>query len=294
MCDYENAIEINGLTKRYDGFTLDNVSLAVPRGSIMGFVGQNGAGKTTTIRALLGINRPDSGSIKLFGQTLGKNEAAIKSRIAVVFDELPFHECLNALQLDKIMGEIYPKWDSGVFSAYLERFSLPRKKKFSQLSKGMKMKLQIAAALSHGAELLVMDEATSGLDPVVRSEMLDVFLEFIADEGHSILMSSHITSDLERIADSITFIHGGKILLSDQKDVILDDHRIIKCGADELSCIDSDDIISIRKSEFGCEVMVKNFSRNGRKYSNMIADRAALDEILLFAVKGMNGREWRI
>lgn len=253
MCDYENAIEINGLTKRYDGFTLDNVSLAVPRGSIMGFVGQNGAGKTTTIRALLGINRPDSGSIKLFGQTLGKNEAAIKSRIAVVFDELPFHECLNALQLDKIMGELYPKWDSGVFAAYLERFSLPGKKKFSQLSKGMKMKLQIAAALSHGAELLIMDEATSGLDPVVRSEMLDVFLEFIADEGHSILMSSHITSDLERIADSITFIHGGKILLSDKKDVILDDHRIIKCGGDELNRIDGDDIISIRRSEFGCE-----------------------------------------
>lgn len=294
MCDYENAIEINGLTKRYDGFTLDNVSLAVPRGSIMGFVGQNGAGKTTTIHALLGINRPDSGSIKLFGQTLGKNEAAIKSRIAVVFDELPFHECLNALQLDKIMRELYPKWDSGVFAAYLERFSLPGKKKFSQLSKGMKMKLQIAAALSHDAELLIMDEATSGLDPVVRSEMLDVFLEFIADEGHSILMSSHITSDLERIADSITFIHGGKILLSGQKDVILDDHRIIKCGADELSCIDSDDIISIRRSQFGCEAMVKNFSRNGHKYSNMIADRAALDEILLFAVKGMNGREWRI
>lgn len=294
MCDYENAIEINGLTKCYDGFTLDNVSLAVPRGSIMGFVGQNGAGKTTTIRALLGIIRPDSGSIKLFGQSPDKNEAAIKSRIAVVFDELPFHECLNASQLDKIMGELYPKWDSGVFAAYLERFSLPRKKKFSQLSKGMKMKLQIAAALSHGAELLIMDEATSGLDPVVRSEMLDVFLEFIADEGHSILMSSHITSDLERIADSITFIHGGKILLSDQKDVILDDHRIIKCGADELSCIDSDDIISIRRSEFGCEVMVKNFSRNGHKYSNMIADRAALDEILLFAVKGMNSREWQI
>ena len=176
----------------------------------------------------------------------------------------------------------------------LKDLSGAEKKEFGQFSKGMKMKLQIAAALSHGAELLVMDEATSGLDPVVRSEMLDVFLEFIADEGHSILMSSHITSDLERIADSITFIHGGKILLSDQKDVILDDHRIIKCGGDELNRIDSDDIISIRRSEFGCEVMVKNFSRNGHKYSNMITDRAALDEILLFAVKGMNSREWQI
>lgn len=294
MNDYENAIEISGISKKYDGFTLDNVNLVVPRGSIMGFVGQNGAGKTTTIRALLNIIRPDSGSIKIFGQTLGENEAAIKSRIAVVFDELPFHECLNASQLDRIMGEIYPKWDSGVFAAYLERFSLPRKKKFSQFSKGMKMKLQIAAALSHGAELLVMDEATSGLDPVVRSEMLDVFLEFIADEGHSILMSSHITSDLERIADSITFIHAGKILMSDHKDSILEDHRIVKCSDTDLGSIDGDDIISIRKSQFGNDVMVKNFTRNGHKYSSLIADKAALDEILLFAVKGMNGREWKI
>lgn len=294
MSDYQNAIEINGITKKYDGFVLDNVSLVVPKGSIMGFVGQNGAGKTTTIRTLLGITKADEGSVKVFGKELSENETEIKSRIAAVFDELPFHDCLNAVQLDKIMKEIYHRWNSETFSAYLDRFSLPRKKKFSQFSKGMKMKLQIAAALSHEAELLIMDEATSGLDPVVRSEMLDVFMEYIADEGHSILMSSHITSDLERIADSITFIHGGKILMSDCKDVILEDHRIIKCSDSDLGGIDGEDIVSIRKSQFGNEVMVKNFSSSGNKYNNMITDKTTLDEILLFNVKGKTNREWTI
>lgn len=294
MNDYENAIEISNITKKYDGFTLDNVSLVVPKGSIMGFVGQNGAGKTTTIRSLLNITQVDSGNIKIFGMDLKDNEAEIKSRMAVVFDELPFHDCLNAAQLDRIMGEIYGKWSSDTFFAYLDRFALPQKKKFSQFSKGMKMKLQIAAALSHDAELLVMDEATSGLDPVVRSEMLDVFMEYINDENHSILMSSHITGDLERVADSITFIHGGKILMSDYKDVILDDHRIIKCGDEQLGSIDSEDIVSIRKTQFGSEVMVKNFSAGGHKYNNMIVDKTTLDEILLFNVKGMKSREWTV
>lgn len=294
MNDYENAIEISNITKKYDGFTLDNVSLVVPKGSIMGFVGQNGAGKTTTIRSLLNITQVDSGNIKIFGMDLKDNEAEIKSRMAVVFDELPFHDCLNAAQLDRIMREIYHKWSSDTFFAYLDRFALPRKKKFSQFSKGMKMKLQIAAALSHDAELLVMDEATSGLDPVVRSEMLDVFMEYISDENHSILMSSHITGDLERVADSITFIHGGKILMSDYKDVILEDHRIIKCGDEQMSAIDGEDIVSIRKTQFGSEVMVKNFSEGGHKYNNMIVDKTTLDEILLFNVKGMKSREWTV
>lgn len=292
--DYVNAVEVNNITKKYDGFTLDNVSLNVPKGAIMGFVGQNGAGKTTTIRSLLNITNIDSGSIKIFGMDIKEHEAEIKSRIAVVFDELPFHECLNAVQLDRIMKELYTKWSSEKFFEYLERFALPKKKKFSQLSKGMKMKLQIAVALSHEAELLIMDEATSGLDPVVRSEMLDVFLEYIGDENHSILMSSHITSDLERIADSITFIHGGKILMSDYKDVILEDHRMIKCSDSDISQIDSADIVSIRRSQFSNEVMVRNFAQNGYKYSRMIADKTTLDEILLFNVKGMKSREWTV
>ncbi|MGN0610042.1 MAG: ABC transporter ATP-binding protein [Oscillospiraceae bacterium] len=294
MSGYENAIEVKGLTKKYDGFTLDNVDITVPKGTIMGFVGQNGAGKTTTIRSLLNIITPDSGSISLFGMDLKENESAIKERLAVVFDELPFHDCLNADQLNKIMREIYKQWNSDTFYAYLDRFALPRKKKFSQFSKGMKMKLQIAAALSHNAELLIMDEATSGLDPVVRSEMLDVFMEYIQDENHSILMSSHITSDLERVADSLTFIHSGKIIMSDYKDVILENHRVIKCSEKSAADIDGNDIVSIRKSDFGSEVMVKNFSEHCGNYSGMVADKTTLDEILLFYVKGMNSREWTI
>ena len=214
MSDYENAIEIKNVTKKYDGFTLDNISFDVPRGSIMGFIGQNGAGKTTTIRSLLNIIPINAGEIRLLGMDHIQHEQEIKERIAVVFDELPFHDIFNAKEMGKIFRGLYAKWDDKVYEGYLERFQLPQKKKIGQFSKGMKMKLQIACALSHDAELLVMDEATTGLDPVVRSEILDIFLEYLQDETHSILMSSHITSDLEKIADSVTFIDRGKILVS--------------------------------------------------------------------------------
>jgi ABC-2 type transport system ATP-binding protein len=189
---------------------------------------------------------------------------------------------------------MYTTWDSNTFYTYLDRFALPRKKAIGQLSKGMKMKLQIATALSHGAELLIMDEATSGLDPVVRSEMLDVFMEYIQDENHSILMSSHITSDLERVADSITFIHGGKVLMSGYKDDILENHGIITCSRDDISKVSVEDIVSVRTSNFGAEVMVKNLSENRSSYDNFVLDSTTLDEILLFYVKGMTNREWTL
>jgi ABC-2 type transport system ATP-binding protein len=294
MNDYENAIEICGLSKQFDGFTLDNISMIVPKGSIMGFVGQNGAGKTTTIKSILNIVKPDSGSIKLLGMDVSEKEVEIKSRIAVVFDEIPFHDVLTADKLNKVLKEMYNTWDSNTFYAYLDRFALPRKKTIGQLSKGMKMKLQIATALSHGAEILIMDEATSGLDPVVRSEMLDVFMEYIQDENHSILMSSHITSDLERVADSITFIHGGKILMSGYKDDILENHGIIKCSRDDVSKVSTEDMVSVRTSNFGAEVMVKNLSENRSSYNNFVLDSTTLDEILLFYVKGMTNREWTL
>jgi ABC-2 type transport system ATP-binding protein len=294
MNDYENAIEICGLSKQFDGFALDNISMTVPKGSIMGFVGQNGAGKTTTIKSILNIVQTDSGSIKLLGMDVSEREVEIKSRIAVVFDEIPFHDVLTADKLNKILKEMYTTWNSDTFYAYLDRFALPRKKAIGQLSKGMKMKLQIATALSHGAELLIMDEATSGLDPVVRSEMLDVFMEYIQDENHSILMSSHITSDLERVADSITFIHGGKILMSGYKDDILENHGIIKCSRDDVSKVSAENIVSVRTSNFGAEVMVKNLSKNKSSYNNFVLDSTTLDEILLFYVKGMTNIEWTL
>ena len=290
--DYENAIEIKGVTKKYDGFTLKNISFNVPKGSIMGFIGQNGAGKTTTIRSLLNITPIDEGEIKLLGHDHIKDEYAIKERIAVVFDELPFHDIFNANHMAKIFRGIYKNWNNEVYEKYLDRFQLPRKKKIGQFSKGMKMKLQIACALSHGAELLVMDEATTGLDPVVRSEILDIFLEYLQDDGHSILMSSHITSDLEKIADSVTFIDRGEILLTGYKDEILENHGVIKCGKKDYKEIEPEDIVSARISDFGAEVMIADRSAMSRKYSGLVIDHTTLEEIMVYYVN-KSKKEWR-
>ena len=290
--EYENAIEINNLVKKYDGFTLGEISFVVPTGSIMGFVGQNGSGKSTTIKSILNIIKNDSGEIKIFGLDHIKYEKEIKEKIAVVFDTLPFHESLNGKQINNIMKNMYKEWSEETFYGYLERFHLPVKKKLGEFSKGMKMKFQIATALSHNASLLIMDEATAGLDPVVRSEMLDVFMEFMQDETHSILMSSHITSDLERIADKLTFIHNGKIILSGYKDEILENHGIIQCSLDDIKEIDDEDIISIRTNKYAASIMVKNRRQCEVKYSGALIDNASLDDILLYYVKGMSKREW--
>ncbi|MCH5192602.1 MAG: ABC transporter ATP-binding protein [Oscillospiraceae bacterium] len=291
MTDYANAVEIRDLTKKYDGFTLDSISFNVPKGSIMGFIGQNGAGKTTTMRAMLNIIKKDGGTVSMLGMDNIENEIAIKERIAVVFDELPFHDIFNADQMARILSGVYSKWDNEVYSQYLDRLALPRKKKIGQFSKGMKMKLQIACALSHGAELLVMDEATTGLDPVVRSEILDIFLEYLQDENHSILMSSHITSDLEKVADSVTFIDRGKILISGYKDEILEQHGIIKCGKSDYKEIDPADIISARLNDFGAEVMVSDREAISKKYSGLVIDPATLEDIMVYYVNRTK-KEW--
>ena len=292
MNDYENAIEIKDLTKRYDGFTLDKVSFNVPKGSIMGFIGQNGAGKTTTINALLNIVKKDEGEIRLLGLDSEKDEYEAKKQTAAVFDELPFDDRLNAVSIDKILREIYEEWSTDTFFGYLDRFALPRKKKFGKFSKGMKMKLQIAAALSHNAKLLIMDEATTGLDPVVRNEILDIFLEYLQNEDHTILMSSHITSDLDKIADCVTFIDKGKVLISGYKDDILDSHGILKCTKDDYKDIAADDIVSARLSDFGAEVMVSDRASCSRKYSGAVIDPATLEDIMIYYVN-RGKKEWR-
>lgn len=291
MNDYANAIEIKNITKKYDGFTLNNVSFNVPKGSIMGFIGQNGAGKSTTIRSLLNIIPINSGEIKLLGMDHIKNEKEIKERIAVVFDELPFHDIFNAKDMSRIFEGIYPKWNRNIYVRYLERFELPLKKKIGDFSKGMKMKLQIACALSHEAELLVMDEATAGLDPVVRDEILRIFMEYLEDGERSILMSSHITSDLEKIADSVTFIDKGKILLSGYKDEILETHGVIKCSKEQMQEIDPEDIVSARVNAFGAEVMVSDRETMGSKYSGLMLDPTTLEEIMLYYVN-RDKKEW--
>lgn len=291
MTDYNNAIEIKGLTKKYDGFTLDNVSFIVPKGSIMGFIGQNGAGKTTTIRSLLNIIAIDGGSINMLGLDHIKDEYAIKERIAVVFDELPFHDSFTGVALSKMFAGIYQSWNKEQFFGLCERFGLPMKKKLSKFSKGMKMKMQIAAALSHNAELLIMDEATTGLDPVVRNEILDIFREYLMDGDRSILMSSHITSDLEKIADSVTFIDKGKVLLSGYKDDILDTHGVIKCTREDYAEIDPADIVSTRLSDFGAEAMTADRQKAAQKYSGAVIEKTTLEEIMLFYVN-REKKEW--
>lgn len=296
--EYMNAIEIKGLCKHYDGFSLREVDLVVPRGSIMGFVGQNGAGKTTTIRAILNLISKDAGKIQVLGMDHVEQESIIKERIAVIFDEIPFHDALTPRQLSLVLQGIYSQWQPQVYTGYLERFGLPQNKKIGQLSKGMKMKLQIAAALSHQAELLIMDEATAGLDPVVRSEMLRVFMEYMQDERHSILMSSHITSDLEKIADSVTYIHQGRILLSGYKDDILNRHGLLKCKNADLELVEPQDCVSTHRTEYGADVLVADRELCRHKYPELLLEPATLDEILLYYVRagGLmdDRREWTL
>ena len=291
MTAYENAIEIKGVTKCYEGFTLGNISFDVPKGCIMGFIGQNGAGKTTTIHSLLHITNINEGEIKLLGLDHVKDETEIKKRIAVVFDEMPFHDIFNAKDMARIFEGLYPEWNNMAYSQYLERFQLPIKKKIGQFSKGMKMKLQIACALSHNAELLVMDEATTGLDPVVRDDILHIFMEYLQNGERSILMSSHITSDLEKIADMVTFIDRGHILLTGYKDELIEKHGVLKCDKDKLSEIDPEDIVSVRTNNFGAEIMVNDRESAGYKYKGAVIDPASLDDIMLYYVhKGE--KEW--
>ncbi|MCQ2407189.1 MAG: ABC transporter ATP-binding protein [Oscillospiraceae bacterium] len=291
MSDFENAIEIKGVTKKYDGFTLNNISFSVPKGSIMGFIGQNGSGKSTTIKAILGIIGIDSGEITIMGRDHLKEEYDLKEDIAAVFDELPFHDSLNAKQISTIMRGMFRNWDKKTFFQYLERFGLPQKKPCGKFSKGMRMKLQIAVALSHGAKLLIMDEATTGLDPVVRNEILDIFFEYLQDENKSILMSSHITSDLERIADCITLIDNGEILLSDYKDSVLEHHAVIKCSKADYAGMDKADYISARVTDFGAEVMVSDKEKMHQKYPKLMIEPTTLEEIMLFYVNRRK-KEW--
>lgn len=281
-----HAIEIRNLSKRFDRFQLKNVDLTLPRGSIMGFIGENGAGKTTTIKLMLNQLKADSGTVRFFGLDHIKDEKRIKNDIGVVFDESYFHENLKPKHISAIMKRIYSQWDEALFLEYMHRFKLPLDKNTKDFSRGMKMKLSIATALSHHPKLLILDEATSGLDPVVRNEILDIFLEFIQDEAHSILFSSHITSDLEKVADYVTFLHDGEIIFSESKDDLLYDFGLLLCGADDFKTVDKGDIIGHRQSRFGHEILVRNKERMKQKYKGLTIDSVTIEDIMLFYVKG--------
>ena len=281
-----NCIEIKGLCKSYGDFALKNINLTLPGGSILGLIGENGAGKTTTIKCILNLIARDAGTITLLGHDNVKEEQLAKASVGVVLDECFFHDALRPRDVGRILAPSFHTWDESLFRSYLDKFGLPEKKLIKEFSRGMKMKLSLSAALAHRPRLLILDEATAGLDPVVRDEILDEFLGFIQDEDHAILMSSHITSDLEKVADYIAYIHQGQVALSDAKDNILDSYGRVGCTAAQLATIDLRDVLRTRKGAFGCEALVKDRAAFSRKYPTLLVERTTLEDIMLFVGKG--------
>ena len=284
----ENILELQQICKTFpkSNFILDKLSFSLPYGAILGFVGENGAGKTTTIGCILNTVRKDSGMVKLFGKEMRDIDTDIREKIGVVYDGDNFPGFWTAKQLSQVMEGIYTQWDNALFQKYLEDFHLPVKQKIKNYSRGMTMKLAIAVALSHHPQLLILDEATSGLDPIMRDEMLDVFLEFVQEESHSILLSSHITSDLEKVADYITFIHNGKLIMTASKNDLVYNYAVMRCKESQFLALDSSDIIAYRKRDFQIDVLVADGKEAQRKYKGAVVDHVSVDEIMLLLVKG--------
>ena len=278
-----NAIEIRSLCKHYKGFSLDDLNLDLPYGCVLGLVGENGAGKSTTIRLIMDALERDGGTVSVLGaDNQSKEFLDLKEDIGVVLDETFVPEVINARQMGKIMAGTYKNWDQAVYDGWIRRFDLPPDKKFKDYSRGMTMKLGIAAALSHRPRLLLLDEATGGLDPMVREELLEVFADFAAEEGHAVLLSSHIVSDLERICDYIAFLHKGRLVLCEEKDLLLDKYGILKCSKEQLANIPQEAIHGRRVGTYGVEALVE------REFMprDAVVDRASLEDIILYMVKG--------
>lgn len=275
----KNKIEIKNLTKHYGGFTLDNVSFSVPRGSVVGLIGENGAGKSTIIKSLLGVINTDGGEILFDGVPLGRLGKNQRQLTGVVLDDVSLPSAVNLRELNTVMKNMFSRWDEQTFFALTERFRLPRDKKTGEFSKGMKMKTAIAAALSHGAETLILDEPTSGLDPVARDEILDILYDFMQNSGHAVLISSHITSDLEKLCDYVVFIHGGKVAVSGEKDALLEEYAVY---GGNISDLDPAAVVRVRRRNYGADALVKK---------SMIppsfgTEKTTLEDIMLFFVKG--------
>lgn len=284
----ENILELQQVSKTFpkSGFKLDNVTFSLPYGSILGFVGENGAGKTTTIGCILNTIRKDSGTVKLFGREMQDEDTDMREEIGVVYDGDNFPAYWTAAQLSQVMAGLYSRWDSSLFQKYLEEFDLPLRQKIKHYSRGMTMKLAIAAALSHHPKLLILDEATSGLDPIMRDEMLDVFLGFVQEEDHSILLSSHITGDLEKIADYITFIHNGRLIMTISRNDLVYQYAVMRCRESQFRSLDPGDILAYRKRDFQIDVLVENGKEAEKKYRDVVIDHVSVDEIMLLLVKG--------
>lgn len=278
-----NAIEIKGLEKRYDGFQLGSFDLTLPSGCIMGLVGENGAGKSTTIKLIMNAIGRDAGEISVLGVDNRTAEFRdVKEDIGVVLDEAYFPEVMSARNVGKVMALTYKNWDAAAFEVYLKKFSLAPDKIFKDYSRGMRMKLAIAAALSHGAKLLILDEATSGLDPMARDELLDIFNDFTRDENCSILLSSHIVSDLEKICDYIAFLHRGRLVLCEEKDRLLEEYALVRLPEERLRELSEESIISRRASGYGTEALVLR----GGIPAAIPTEHTSLEDIILFLAKG--------
>ena len=284
----ENILELHQVSKTFpkSNFMLDKVTFSLPYGAILGFVGENGAGKTTTIGCIMNTINKSSGTVKLFGKEMLDADTDMRERIGVVYDGDNFPVYWNTKQLSEVMKGLYTQWDNSLFQKYLEDFRLPAKQKIKQYSRGMTMKLAIAAALAHHPQLLILDEATNGLDPIMRDEMLDVFLEFVQEENHSILLSSHITSDLEKIADYITFIHNGKLIMNVSKNDLVYNYAVMRCKESQFLELDTDDILAYRKRDFQIDVLVSNGKAVQQKYKGVVVDHVSVDEVMLLLVKG--------
>lgn len=282
----ENILEVKGLTKDYGDFVLDKLTFTVPKGVIMGLIGENGAGKSTTINCILNEISKTDGNIEIFGKDYLSEEIEIKDKIGVVFDENHFPDIFTPNEIGTYMSGIYSKWERNTYVNYLSKFELPADKRVKDFSKGMKVKLAFAVALSHKAELLILDEATSGLDPIIRDDILDILIDFVQDENHSVLVSSHIISDLEKVADYITFIHKGKLVFTHSKDKLVDNYGVMSCGAMVFDNLDKSEIIAYRKEDYQYKVLVKDRHIAEKKYPKAIVVPAAIEEIMLFYVKG--------
>ena len=281
-----NAIEIKGLVKKYDEkFQLGKLDLTVPKGVIVGLIGENGAGKTTLLKAILNIIQTDEGTIKINGRD--NHEEKTKENIGVVLDNMFFPELLTAKDIELAMRGIAKNWDTELYYNYLKEFSLPLDKPLKALSKGMRKKLEIATALSHHPDILILDEATSGLDPVIRNEILDIFLNFIQDENHTIILSTHITSDLEHIADKIVFLDQGKIVLDQDRDELIDHYGILKCDPDKMDQVKKEDYICYKKNKYDVEFLVADRDKMRKKYSDFVVDKMTLEELMLLMIKGV-------
>ena len=276
-----NAIEIKGLVKEYKDFKLNNVDLTLPGGCVLGLIGENGAGKSTLIKCLLGIIHKNSGSIRILGRDADTELADIKEDVGVVLDDVGIPDAFKFKHINEVMKNTFRNWDEKSFEEYMDKFSLPKNKRFKEFSRGMKMKMGIAIALSHKAKLLVLDEATNGLDPVVRDEVTGIFYEFTRDEEHSILISSHIVSDLEKLCDYISFIHKGNVLLNEEKDVLLEEYAIAHCTEAEIAELDPEAVRGKKVSKYGAQALVRRDAvPNGMNLSPV-----TIEELFIFMIK---------